>query len=65
MTPEQRIDANIEAILKAAGTSFRHYTMAKSRDDMRDAMRKIMSDSYIKGSQDNFDALVASGRLKK
>lgn len=32
---------------------------------MRDAMRKIMSDSYIKGTQDNFDALVASGRLKK
>jgi len=65
MTPEQRIDANIEAILKAAGTSFRHYTMPKSRDDMREAMRKIMSDNYIKGSQDTFDALVASGRLKK
>ena len=65
MTPEQRIDANIEAILKAAGTSFRHYTMPKSRDDMREAMRKIMADSYIKGSQDNFDALVASGRLNK
>ena len=32
---------------------------------MRDAMRKIMSDSYIKGTQDNFDALVESGRLKK
>lgn len=65
MTPEQRIDANIEAILKAAGTSFRNYTMPKSRDDMREAMRKIMADSYIKGSQDNFDALVASGRLNK
>ena len=65
MTPDERIDANIEEILKAAGTSFRNYTMPKSRDDMREAMRKIMADSYIKGSQDNFDALVASGRLKK
>ena len=65
MTPDERIDANIEEILKAAGTSFRNYTMPKSRDDMREAMRKIMADSYIKGSQDNFDALVASGRLNK
>lgn len=65
MTPEQRIDANIEAILNAAGTSFRNYTTPKSRNDMRKVMRKIMSDSYIKGSNDNFDALVASGRLKK
>ena len=32
---------------------------------MRDAMRKIMSDSYIKGTQDNFDALVESGVIKK
>ena len=32
---------------------------------MRDAMRKIMSDSYIKGTQDNFDAMVASGVIKK
>ena len=32
---------------------------------MRDAMRKVMSDSYIKGTQDNFDALVASGVIKK
>ena len=32
---------------------------------MRDAMRKVMSDSYIKGTQDNFDALVESGVIKK
>ena len=32
---------------------------------MRDAMRKVMSDSYIKGTQDNFDAMVASGVIKK
>ena len=65
MTPEQRIDANIDAILIAAGSGLRYYTVPSSIKNMRDAMRKIMSDSYIKGSQDNFDALVASGRLNK
>lgn len=65
MTPEQRIDANIEAILKASGTTFRNYTMPSTQEAMREAMRKIMSDSYIRGSQDNFDALVASGRINK
>ena len=65
MTPEQRIDANIDAILIAAGSGLRYYTVPSSIKNMRDAMRRIMSDSYIKGSQDNFDALVESGRLKK
>lgn len=65
MTPEQRIDANIDALLRASGSGIDYYTMPLTLGLMRDAMRKIMSDSYIKGSQDNFDALVASGRLKK
>jgi hypothetical protein len=65
MTPEQRIDANIDALLRASGSGINHYTMPRTLENMRDVMRRIMSDSYIKGSQDNFDALVASGRLKK
>lgn len=62
MTPEQRIDANIRAILQA-WSSDGDKTIAQ--ENMREAMRRIMSESYIKGSNDNFDALVESGRLKK
>lgn len=52
MTPERRIDANIERILRAAGTSLRHYENHGVVESMRTAMRKIMSDSYIQGSND-------------
>ena len=54
MTPEQRIDAAIDSILKASGSALKHYTMQKSLDDMRKAMKKIMSDSYIAGSNDAY-----------
>lgn len=57
MTPEERIDANIEKLLNAAGTSFRHYSMDSSRQRMREIMRQIMSESYIKGSNDHAEAL--------
>lgn len=65
MTPEQRIDANIDALLRASGSGIDYYTMPRTLHNMREVMRRIMSDSYIKGTQDNFDALVESGRLKK
>jgi hypothetical protein len=65
MTPEERIDANIDAILRASGSGIDYHTMPRTLEAMRDAMRRIMSDSYIKGTQDNFDALVESGVIKK
>ena len=64
MTPDQRIDDNIRAFLNDAGLVLHYHEVVRCKP-ARDAMRKIMSDSYIKGTQDNFDALVASGRLKK
>lgn len=57
MTPEQRIDAALDSVLKASGSALRHYTMAKTLTDMREAMRKVMSDSYIAGSNANFEAM--------
>lgn len=51
-----RIDAAIESVLKAAGSKLEYY-MPASKDAMREAMRTIMSESYIKGSNDNFDAM--------
>ena len=57
MMPEQRIDAAIDLVLKASGSALKYYTMAKTLADMRDAMRKIMSDAYIQGSNDTLDAM--------
>jgi hypothetical protein len=42
MTPEQRIDAALDSVLKASGSALRHYTMPKTLADMREAMRKAM-----------------------
>lgn len=57
---EQRIDAALDSVLRASGSALRYYTMAKTLADMREAMRKVMSDAYIKGSNDNFEALKAA-----
>ncbi len=61
MTPEQRIDAALDSVLKASGSALRHYTMPKSLADMREAMRKVMSDAYIKGSNDTIEAIKKAG----
>lgn len=57
MKPEQRIDAALDSILNASGSALKHYTMPKTLNDMREAMRKIMSDSYIAGSNAAFNAV--------
>lgn len=57
MTPEERIDAALDSVLKAAGSALRHYTMESTLYNMRSAMRKAMSESYIAGSNDQFDAM--------
>ena len=57
MTPEERIDAALDSVLKASGSALKNYTMQLTLDRMREAMRKVMSDSYVMGSNDNFDAI--------
>lgn len=64
MTPDQRIDANIKAVLQA-GEFWGRYMSADAVENMREAMRRIMADSYIKGSNAHHDAMVVSGKLKK
>ena len=67
MTPEQRIDAALDSVLKASGSALRYYTMPKTLADMREAMRKVMFDEYIRGLNDNVcgeptcDGVAASG----
>ena len=64
MTPEQRIDTALDSVLKASGSALRHYTMPKTLADMREAMRKVMSDSYIQGANDNFEAMKKTPNAK-
>ena len=61
MTADERIDAALDSVLKAAGSALKHYTMEKTRKEMREAMRNVMSDSYIAGSNANFEAMKKVG----
>ena len=60
-----RIDAALDSVLKASGSALRHHTMAKTLTDMREAMRKVMSDAYIAGSNDRFEAMKKEGHNYK
>jgi len=71
MKHDEKIDAALDAVLNAAGSTLRHYTQS-TKDDMRGAMRKIMRDAYIDGSnachnamRGNYDALVTENRMLK
>lgn len=57
VTPEVRIDMALDSILKASGSALRYYSVPRTLANMREAMRKIMSDSYISGSNDCAKAL--------
>ena len=61
MTPDQRIHRNLERICDAAGVSITHCTEDQLAA-MREEMRKIMSESYIRGTQDNYDAMRGKGQ---
>ena len=57
----KKIDEELDKILRASGSALLTYIESPGTSvmlsNMREAMRKIMSDSYIKGSNDNFEAL--------
>ena len=56
-TPTQRIDDNLDSVLRAAGSStLRHY-MPSTQERMREAMRKIMSDSFIDGAHSAMECM--------
>lgn len=58
MTPEERIDAALDSVLREAGSALKNYTtkITLNRLRMREAMRKVMADSYIAGSNAHFEA---------
>lgn len=56
-TPNENVDAAIDSFLRASGSALKNYSMPETISRMRDAMRKIMSDSYIAGSNANYKAM--------
>ena len=58
MTPEQRTDEALDAVLSASGSALKHYTTPRMLSAMREAMRCVMSKSYIAGSDAAIAALV-------
>jgi hypothetical protein len=43
--PTDPLDAHLDAILRAAGSGLRYYSMAKTKDDMRAALRAAINAS--------------------
>ena len=62
MTPEQRIHRNLERICNAAGVAIGH-CIEQQVSAMREEMLAIMKESYIKGSNDHYDAM--RGKVRK
>ena len=50
MTPAERIDANLDRILKASGSALRNYTLPSTLEAMRREMRAIMVAEFIAGT---------------
>lgn len=44
------VDRHLEAVLRAAGSSLRHYSMQKTVCDMREAMRRAIREEVQKAS---------------
>ena len=61
MTPDQRIDEALDSVLRASGSALRNYTMHSALDDMRKAMRQVMFESYVAGSNDAWDVMHGGG----
>jgi hypothetical protein len=64
VSAQDNIDAALDSVLRASGSALKHYTTPATMDAMREAMRKVMSDSYIAGSNDCAKALRASGQIE-
>lgn len=41
---DEIIDAYLDLVLRASGSALRHYSLQKTRADMRNAMRKFLAD---------------------
>ena len=56
------VDEALDRVLKASGSALKHYTTPATLERMREAMRKVMSEQYIIGSNDCHDVLTGKKR---
>ena len=55
MTPDQ-LDHHLDQILRASGSALANYTLQKTRDDMREALRVAVKEAWIAGSDAGWKA---------
>jgi hypothetical protein len=60
VTPDERIDAYLDRILKASGSALKHHTMSSSLEKMRGEMLAICKAEWISGSNACHDAYHAT-----
>lgn len=49
MTANERVDAALDSVLRAAGASIKDWPNKKTLNTMRAVMKRIMMDEYVKG----------------
>ena len=57
MTPTEKIDAALASVLTCVGLKSDTVIPQSMTERLREAMRKIMAESYIQGSNDAHDAM--------
>lgn len=57
MTPTEKIDAALDSVLRASGSYNLTYASEYALNNMREAMRKIMVESYINGKSAAWDKM--------
>ena len=62
MNIEKQIDEALDSVLRASGSRLDLYTMPKPLQEMRDAMREVLTKAYVRGSNDCHNAFM--GRAK-
>ena len=58
MTPTEKIDSSLDAVLKASWSSMKMFKNEIILEGMRAAMHKVMVDSYAEGLKGAQDAMV-------
>ena len=62
--PGRAVELALEKVVRAAGMKLTGYT-PETQEALREAMREVVSDAYIKGSKDCHSALVLAGVIRK
>ena len=62
--PGRAVELALGKVLRAAGIKLTSCSLAM-QEKMREAMREVVSDAYIKGSNDCHAAFVATGKITK